>query len=81
VLVLDRVLDLPGLVATDRVGLDEPADRSDPVHNCLLRADIPRLQVLTSLRRLAEGEWDVAAFPLELVGGTGAPVRAFAFRA
>lgn len=70
----------PGLVATDLVGLDEPADRSDPVHNCLLRADIPQLQVLTNLRRLAEGEWYVAAFPLKLVGGTGAPVRAFAFR-
>jgi len=70
----------PGLVATDLVGLDEPADRSDPVHNCLLRADIPQLQVLTNLRGLREGEWYVTAFPLKLVGGTGAPVRAFAVR-
>jgi kynurenine formamidase len=69
----------PGLVATDLVGLDEPSDRTDPVHNCLLRADIPQLQVLTNLRRLAHGEWHVAAFPLKLVGGTGAPVRAFAY--
>ena len=70
----------PGLVATDLVGLDEPADRSDPVHNCLLRADIPQLQVLTNLHSLVRGEWYVTAFPLKLVGGTGAPVRAFAVR-
>jgi kynurenine formamidase len=67
----------PGLVATDLVGLDEPADPVTPVHNRLLRAGIPQLQVLTNLRELAGGEAYVAAFPLKLVGGTGAPVRAF----
>src|SRR5262249_52321436 len=44
----------PGLVATDLVGLDEPDDQVTPVHNCLLRAGIPQLQVLTNVRRLAE---------------------------
>ena len=39
----------PGLVATDLVGLDEPIDHVTPVHNCLLRAGIPQLQVLTNL--------------------------------
>jgi kynurenine formamidase len=68
----------PGLVATDLVGLDEPADHVTPVHNCLLRAGIPQLQVLTSLARLAGREAHVAAFPLKLVGGTGSPLRAFA---
>jgi kynurenine formamidase len=47
------------------------------VHNCLLRAGIPQLQVLTNVSRLATGESYVAAFPLKLVGGTGSPVRAF----
>jgi arylformamidase len=68
----------PGLVATDLVGLDEPADPVTPVHNCLLRAGIPQLQVLTNLARLAGREAYAAAFPLKLVGGTGSPVRAFA---
>jgi arylformamidase len=67
----------PDLVATDLVGLDEPADPVTPVHNCLLRAGIPQLQVLRNLRELARGEAYLAAFPLKLVGGTGAPVRAF----
>lgn len=67
----------PGLVVTDLVGLDEPADHVTPVHNALLRAGIPQLQVLTNVRRLAEGEAYVAAFPLKLVGGTGSPLRAF----
>jgi kynurenine formamidase len=67
----------PGLVATDLVGLDEPADHATPVHNCLLRAGIPQLQVLTNVHRLATGEAYVAAFPLKLVGGTGSPLRAF----
>jgi kynurenine formamidase len=68
----------PGLVATDLVGLDEPIDHVTPVHNCLLRAGIPQLQVLTNLARLAGHEAYVAAFPLKLVGGTGSPLRAFA---
>ena len=68
----------PGLVATDLVGLDEPADHVTPVHNCLLRAGIPQLQVLTNLARLAGRQAYVAAFPLKLVGGTGSPLRAFA---
>ena len=68
----------PGLVATDLVGLDEPIDHVTPVHNCLLRAGIPQLQVLTNLDRLAGREAYVAAFPLKLVGGTGSPLRAFA---
>jgi arylformamidase len=68
----------PGLVATDLVGLDEPVDHVTPVHNCLLRAGIPQLQVLTNLGRLAGREAYVAAFPLKLVGGTGSPLRAFA---
>ncbi|PYM58274.1 MAG: hypothetical protein DMD79_19310 [Candidatus Rokuibacteriota bacterium] len=67
----------PGLVVTDLVGLDEPADPATPVHNCLLRAGIPQLQVLTNVRRLAVGEAYVAAFPLKLVRGTGSPLRAF----
>ena len=67
----------PGIVVTDLVGLDEPADHTTPVHNCLLRAGIPQLQVLTNVSRLATGESYVAAFPLKLVGGTGSPVRAF----
>jgi arylformamidase len=68
----------PGLVATDLVGLDEPIDHVTPVHNCLLRAGIPQLQVLTNLARLAGREAYIAAFPLKLVGGTGSPLRAFA---
>jgi kynurenine formamidase len=67
----------PGFVATDLVGLDEPADPVTPVHNCLLRAGIPQLQVLTNLARLAGHDAYIAAFPLKLVGGTGSPVRAF----
>jgi arylformamidase len=68
----------PGLVATDLVGLDEPIDHVTPVHNRLLRAGIPQLQVLTNLARLAGREAYLAAFPLKLVGGTGSPLRAFA---
>jgi len=67
----------PGLVATDLVGLDEPIDHVTPVHNCLLRAGIPQLQVLTNLGRLAGHEAYLVAFPLKLVGGTGSPLRAF----
>ena len=68
----------PNLVVTDLVGLDEPSDITDPIHNGFLRAGIPQVQVLTNLSRLAKREAYVAAFPLKLVGGTGSPLRAFA---
>lgn len=68
------------LVTTDLVGLDEPADVTEPVHNILLHAGICLLQVTTNLDRIEAGDWQVCAFPLKLVGGTGAPLRAFAAR-
>jgi kynurenine formamidase len=70
----------PALIVTDLVGLDEPADLTTPVHNAVLHAGICMLQVTTNIRKLAEGEWYVGAFPINLVGGTGAPLRAFAAR-
>jgi kynurenine formamidase len=46
-----------------------------------LHAGVPFVQVATNLDRLAEGEWWTACFPLKLVKGTGAPLRAIAARA
>ena len=71
----------PAIVITDLIGLDPPFDLTEPVHNCILRAGLCMLQVLTNLEQLAEGDWWVAAFPLNLVGGTGAPLRAYALTA
>ena len=51
-----------------------------PVHMALLHAGVPFVQVTTNLDRLAEGEWWTACFPLKLVKGTGAPLRAIAAR-
>ena len=67
-----------GLLVTDLIGLDEYVDPVDPVHIRLLMAGIPFVQVTTNLDRLAAGEWFIAAFPLKLVEGTGAPLRVFA---
>lgn len=71
----------PAIVITDLVGLDEPIDHTTPVHNAVLHGGVCMLQVTTNLKCLAKGEWYVGAFALNLVQGTGAPVRAFAARA
>ena len=71
----------PRMVITDLVGLDEPADQTTPVHNALLHGGVCMMQVATNLRELAEGEWYVAVFPINIVQGTGSPVRVFAARA
>jgi kynurenine formamidase len=71
----------PSIVITDLVGLDEPIDVTTPVHNAVLHSGTMMLQVTNNVRRLAEGEWYIGAFPIKLVQGTGAPVRAFAARA
>ena len=71
----------PAIVITDLIGLDPPFDLTEPVHECILGADLCILQVTTNLEQLAEGAWWVAAFPLNLAGGTGAPVRAYALSA
>jgi kynurenine formamidase len=71
----------PGVVVTDLVGLDEPIDVTEPVHNILLHAGVRFLQVATNLGGLATGEWTICAFPTRIVGGTGAPLRAFAVQA
>jgi kynurenine formamidase len=36
------------------------------------------LQVTTNLAQIADGNWEVCAFPLKIVQGTGAPLRGFA---
>jgi kynurenine formamidase len=71
----------PGIVITDLVGLDEPADQTTPVHNIVLHSGVCMLQVLTNLKHLTKGEWYVGAFAINVVQGTGSPVRAFAARA
>jgi arylformamidase len=71
----------PQMVITDLVGLDEPADLTTPVHNALLHNDVCMLQVTANLGEMAQGAWYVAAFPINLVQGTGSPARAFAARA
>ena len=70
----------PSLVTTDLVGLDEPIDVTEPVHDILLNAGVCFLQVTTRLDRIGPSGWQVCAFPLKIVGGTGAPLRAFAAR-
>ncbi|MEP9380499.1 cyclase family protein [Aquabacter sp. CN5-332] len=68
------------VLVTDLVGLDEHADLTSPVHNKILLAGICMLQVTTNLGALADGGWEICAFPLKFVRGTGAPLRAFAAR-
>jgi len=70
-----------GVIVTDLVGLDEPIDATEPVHNILLHAGVCFLQVSTNLGHLTTGGWTICAFPIKIVGGTGAPLRAFAARA
>ena len=70
----------PAYVLTDLVGLDPPDDPVTPVHMAFLHAGVPFVQVTTNLDRLAEGDWWTACFPLKLVKGTGAPLRAIAAR-
>lgn len=75
----------PAVIVTDLVGLDEPIDVTEPVHNILLHAGVSFLQVATQLGRLmpeTPGDaWTICAFPIRIVGGTGSPLRAFAARA
>jgi kynurenine formamidase len=70
-----------GVVATDLIGLDPPTDLSSPVHRALLYNGVCMLQVLTNLDKLVGDGWYIGAFPMKLVGGTGAPLRAFAAKA
>ncbi len=57
-----------------------PIDVTEPVHDILLNAGVCFLQVTTRLDRIGPSGWQVCAFPLKIVGGTGAPLRAFAAR-
>jgi kynurenine formamidase len=68
----------PAVVITDLIGLDPPDDLTSPIHNALLGNGLCMLQVLTNLGQLVEGKWRIAILPLNLTGGTGAPLRAFA---
>ncbi|SNR31543.1 cyclase family protein [Halorubrum vacuolatum] len=52
------------------------ADRF-PVHHTLLGAELPIIENLTGLDALPE-RWTFYAFPLPIVGGDGAPIRAVA---
>jgi len=70
----------PSMLVTDLVGLDEPADLTSPVHNKILLAGMCMLQVTTNITAMAGGEWEICAFPINFVNGTGAPLRAFAAR-
>jgi arylformamidase len=70
----------PSLLVTDLVGLDEPADLTSPVHNKILLGGICMLQVITNITDMTDGEWEICAFPINYVDGTGAPLRAFAAR-
>jgi kynurenine formamidase len=63
----------------DTASLDHGPSRDFPVHRIAAAADVPGFENLANLDRLpATGAW-VAALPMKIAGGSGAPLRAVAF--
>lgn len=75
-LVHDRLVAALGL---DTASLDHGPSKDFPVHRIVAAANLPGFENLTHLDRLpATGAW-VAALPMKIAGGSGAPLRAIAF--
>lgn len=65
-------------IAVDTASIDYGASRDFPVHRLVGAANVIGLENLTNLERLpATGAW-IAALPMKIAGGSGAPLRAVA---
>ncbi len=67
-----------GLFGTDLTQVDDPDEWWYPTHTSLAKNDIPMVQQLCGLERLAGKEFIFLVVPLKLRGGTASPVRPIA---
>lgn len=66
------------LVGIDSMNIDDPDDRTRPVHTALLRANIPIVEHLTNLEQLPPDGFRFFAVPVKVKSFGSFPVRAFA---
>ena len=64
-----------GIFGTDLIQVDDPDEWWYPTHTSLARSDIPMVQQLCALDRLAGKDFVFLVLPLKLRGGTASPVR------
>ena len=70
----------PGHVTgTSRYWPERGASRRFETHQALLGANVPALENVASLDLLPPRDFRVAALPMKIGGGTGAPLRGVAF--
>jgi len=69
----------PGAVGIDTPSLDAGQATDFPVHQILLPAGIPGMEGLAHLDALPESGAFVVALPMDIEGGSGAPLRIFGF--
>lgn len=74
--LLDRGMKL---FATDLIGMDNPDEWWDPVHDVWLTNGVCMVQQLCNLGALVGKEFFLVVMPIKLRDGTGCPVRAVAF--
>ncbi len=74
--LLDRGMPL---FATDLIGMDNPDEWWDPVHEVWLTNGVCMVQQLCNLGELQGLDFFLVVLPMKLRGGTGCPVRAVAF--
>lgn len=67
------------LVGTDAPSVDEFSSKTLDAHKTFLRYDIAILEWL-NLRDVPDGEYELIALPLKLIGGDAAPARAILVR-
>ena len=67
------------LVGSDVPNLDASSDKKSPAHRALLDANIAVLETMTNLEKLPPRGSFLVALPLNIVDGSGSPVRGVAY--
>ncbi len=66
------------LVGIDTANIDHPSAGDYPAHHTLLRSGVLVMENVVNLAMLGSRPFHLVAFPLNLAGATGSPVRAVA---
>jgi kynurenine formamidase len=66
------------MVGIDTASIDHGQTRSFPTHVRLFRDNVPALENVAGLDKLPDRGFTVAALPMKIAGGTGAPCRVIA---
>jgi kynurenine formamidase len=67
-----------GAVGIDTASIDPGVSRTFEAHRALFERDVPAIENLAQLELLPPRGFEVAALPMKIAGGSGAPLRAVA---